>query len=314
MILHLRSNGPTDLARCNQPVTENQSDREAFADGFLYRVARIAGSPVIIRVGSLADDELEFLVSPAEDTPLPPKAAVTAALRRKFSLDLDLPAFYRFVKQLPPLARLPARQTGLRPILKDTLLEALCLAVIDQQVNVAFAARLKHRLLETYGRLYRVDGHELWLFPSAEELAGLESHALHPMQFSRSKSSYITDLARCFLAEPYWDALDGTDEQIVERLCSLRGVGRWTAEYAAMMGLGLIDTLPAADIGLMRMVQRVYGLAERPTEDQVRKLGRDWSPWRGLLTFYLWHQEDAENTVTATATATKNKGIGQNKC
>ncbi len=302
LTLSLKSNGPTDLARCNQPVTENQSDREAFADGFLYRVARIAGSPVIIRAGSLADDELEFLVSSAEDTPLPPQAAVTAALRRKFSLDLDLPAFYRFVKQLSPLAQLPARQTGLRPILKDTLLEALCLAVIDQQVNVAFADRLKHRLLETYGRRYRVDGQELWLFPSAEELAGLEPHALHPMQFSRSKSSYITDLARRFLAEPYWESLGGTDEEIVVRLCSLRGVGRWTAEYAAMMGLGLTDTLPAADIGLMRMVQQVYGLAERPTEDQVRKIGRDWSPWRGLITFYLWHQEDAENTVTATKT------------
>jgi len=314
VILKLRSKGLTDLARCNQPVTENQSDRVAFADGLLYRAARIAGSPIIIRAGSLTDDELEFLVSPAEDTLLPPKAAVIAALRRKFSLDLDLPAFYRFVKRLPPLAQLPARQMGLRPILKDTLLEALCLAIIDQQVNVAFAARLKHRLLETYGRLYRMDGHELWLFPLAEELAGLEPHALHPMQFSRSKSSYIINLARRFLAEPYWESLSGTDEEIVERLCTLRGVGRWTAEYAAMMGLGLTDTLPAADIGLMRMVQRVYGLAERPTEDQVRKIGRGWSPWRGLITFHLWHQEDTENTVTATATATKNKGIGQNKC
>ncbi|UCH63717.1 MAG: DNA-3-methyladenine glycosylase 2 family protein [Fidelibacterota bacterium] len=310
MILKLRSKGPTDLARCNQPVTENQSDRVAFADGLLYRAARIAGSPVIIRVGSLADDGLEFLISPAEDTPLPPKATVTAALRRKFSLDLDLPAFYRFVKRLPPLARLPARQAGLRPILKDTLLEALSLAIIDQQVNVAFAARLKHRLLNAYGRLYRVDGNELWLFPLAEELASLEPDALHPMQFSRSKSNYIVNLARRFLAEPYWESLNGTDEEIVERLCNLRGVGRWTAEYAAMMGLGLNDTLPAADIGLMRMVQQVYGLAERPTEDLVRKIGRDWSPWRGLVTFYLWHQEDAENAATATATIPNNKKLG----
>ena len=73
-----------------------------------------------------------------------------------------------------------------------------------------------------------------------------------------------------------------------------------------MMGLGLTDTLPAADIGLMRMVQRVYDLPERPTEDQVRKIGRDWSPWRGLVTFYLWHLEDAENATITTATASNN--------
>jgi len=149
-----------------------------------------------------------------------------------------------------------------------------------------------------------VDSHRLWLFPLAEELAGLDSDALHPLQFSRSKSSYIIDLARRFVAEPEWESPDGTDEDIVQLLCTLRGVGRWTAEYAAMMGLGLTDTLPAADIGLMRMVQRVYGLAERPTENQVRKIGRDWSPWRGLVTFYLWHQEDSENAVTAST----NKG------
>ncbi len=314
MILRLLSNGPTDLAHCNQPVTESQSDREAFADGILYRAARIAGTPVIILAGSTATDEIEFMVSPAEDIPLPPEETIIAALRRKFSLDLDLPAFYRFLKRLPPLAQLPARQTGLRPILKDTLLEALCLAIIDQQVNVAFAARLKHRLLEAYGRLYRVDGLELRLFPAAEKLAALDPHALHTMQFSRSKSSYITDLARRFLAEPCWESPGGTDEEIAKRLCTIRGIGRWTAEYAAMMGLGLTDTLPAADIGLMRMVQQVYGLAERPTEDQVRKIGRDWSPWRGLITFYLWHQEDAENATTTTAIASNNKSIEQTQC
>ncbi len=295
LTLRLRSMGPTELARCNQPVTESQSDREAFADGLLYRAGRIAGVPVIIRAGSLAVDQIEFTVTPAGDTPLPPEKTIAATMRRKFSLDLDLPAFYRFVKRLPPLAHLPARQAGLRPILKDSLLEALCLAIIDQQVNVTFAARLKHRFLETHGRLYRVEGHELRLFPAAVELAALDPHALYTLQFTRNKSRYIVELARRFLTEPRWETLAGADEEIVTELCTLRGVGRWTAEYGAMVGLGLVDTLPAADIGLMRMVQRTYGLARRPTESQVREIARDWSPWRGLVTFYLWHQEDSEN-------------------
>ncbi|MFC1543035.1 DNA-3-methyladenine glycosylase family protein [Candidatus Neomarinimicrobiota bacterium] len=298
MILKLRSKGPTDLATCNQPQTESPADRLAFTDGILYRAARIAAAPVIIRAHSLATDEIEFAVSPAEETPLPAQEIIIAALRRKFSLDLDLPAFYQFVEELSPLAHLPAQQTGLRPILKDTLVEALSLAIIDQQVNVAFAARLKCRLLESYARLYRVDGHELWLFPSIEDLAGLDPDALHLMQFSRNKSSYIINLASRFMSDPDWESPDGTDEEIVERLCALRGVGRWTAEYAAMMGLGLTDTLPAADIGLMRMIQRIYALAERPTENDVRNIGRGWSPWRGLVTFYLWHQEDSENATT----------------
>ncbi len=294
LTLRLRSNGPTDLARCNQPVTEHEADRQAYRNGVLYRAGRIAGVPVIIKARSVALDELEFTISPAEDMPLPPESAVSAALRRKFSLNLDLPAFYRFVRQLPPLAHFPDRQTGLRPILKDSLLESLCLAVIDQQVNVAFAARLKQRLLETCGHRHQLDGRDLWLFPAAAELAALSADTLRPLQFSRSKSSYIIGLARRFLDEPGWESLMGTDEEVVAQLCNLRGVGRWTAEYGAMVGLGLTDTLPAADIGLMRMVQKTNGLAQRPTEEEVRQLGRDWSPWRGLVTFYLWHQEDSE--------------------
>jgi DNA-3-methyladenine glycosylase II len=275
-------------------VTENQSDRAAFKNGTLYRVARIRQVPVIILTSSLATSEIEFRITPAEDTPLPPEDYITSALRRKFSLDLDLPAFYRFVQDIPPLSHLPARQVGLRPILKDSLFEALSLAIIDQQVNVPFAATLKHRLLEAHGHHYQVDDQDLWLFPAAEELARLDPLALHPLQFTRNKSRYIIELAQRFLSEPQWEALTGPEEEIISQLCTLRGIGRWTAEYVALVGLGLMNTLPAADIGLMRMIQRIYSLAERPAEQQVRELGRDWSPWRGMVTFYLWHQEDSE--------------------
>jgi len=292
--IRLRSNGPTDLALSNQPVTEHQADRSAFADGALYRASWIDGAPAIIRAWSVSEDEIEFEVTPAEDRPLPSPDRVAAFLRRKFALDLDLPAFYLFAKKSPRLARLPGRLPGLRPILKDSLLEALCLAIADQQVNVAFAATLKQRLLSAYGTCYPVDGLQLWLHPSAETLAQLDPEALAPLQFTRSKSRYIVELARRFLAEPRWETLSGNNGEIIRRLCTLRGVGPWTAEYAGMVGLGLKDTLPSADIALIRMVQRIYNLPQRPTEREVRQLARDWSPWRGIVTFYLWQLEDME--------------------
>ncbi len=292
--LRQTSNGPIDLALCNQPATELESDRVASRDGAVYRAGRIAGVPVLLRACSLKDDEIEVRVWPADDMPLPDKDTIAAALRRKFSLDLDLPAFYSFLKSHPRLKSLPVRQRGLRPILKDSLVEALWLAVMDQQVNVAFAGRLKRRFLETYGRCYHLDGLELWLLPTLEEVAGLDPHALCPLQFTRNRSSFVIGLARRFLAEPQWATLQGTDEEVVRQLCQLRGVGPWTAEYAAMVGLGLVDTLPAADIGLLDAAQQLFELPERPNPDEVRKLGQDWSPWRGLVTFYIWHQYEME--------------------
>ncbi len=295
IIIRLRSNGPTDLRLCNQPATEMAVDRAAWRDGALYRAGRIAGVPVLMRAHALAEDQIEFRVWPAEETPVPDKDIIAAALRRKFSLDLDLPAFYRFVESQPKLQDLPVRQRGLRPILKDSLLEALWLAVMDQQVNVAFADQLKRRFLDAYGQCYRLDGLDLWLLPTVEQIAALDPHALHPLQFTRNRSSFIVGLAQRFLAEPHWEALQGPDDEVVRELCRLNGVGPWTAEYGAMVGLGLTDTLPAADIGLLEAMQRLFDLPERPTPEQVRRLGRDWSPWRGLITFYLWHQYEMED-------------------
>lgn len=288
----LQSNGPVDLEASNRPFTENREDRNAFANGTLYRVSRVAGVPVILKAWVTGENEIEVEVTPAEGGDSPPGPIVEAALRRKFSLDLDLPAFYAFLASIPQLSSLAAHHRGLRPILKDTLLEALSLAIADQQVNVAFAAELKQRLLSTHGKCYKVDGQSLWLFPSADELAGLDEFALRPLQFTRNKSRYIIGLAREFTRDSSWARLTGTDEEIVSRLDQLMGVGRWTAEYAAMIGLGLVDTLPAADIALMRMVQQTYELPERPDEQALRKIGEQWSPWRGMVTFYLWRQEE----------------------
>ncbi|MCK4577309.1 MAG: DNA-3-methyladenine glycosylase 2 family protein [Candidatus Marinimicrobia bacterium] len=294
LTLRLHSNGPINLERCNQPLTELDVDRTATRNGTVYRAARIAGVPVIIQASNSTDAEVTFVITAAEKSPLPDNDTITAALRRKFSLDLDLPGFYRFVENIPELAGLPQKQYGLRPVLKDSLLEALWQAVMDQQVNATFASALKRSLLEKYGRCYQFDGQALWLMPAPEELASLDLHALHPLKFSRNRSSYIIGLARTFMNEPQWEALHGSDDEIVRHLCELRGVGPWTAEYAAMVGLGLVDTLPAADIGLLNVVQKVYGLADRPTELNMRDIGESWSPWRGLVTFYLWHKYEME--------------------
>lgn len=292
--LTLQCNGPINLEMCNQPATEIERDRRAYQNNTLYRASWIAGVPTIIRAKNISNSEVQFTIDAAEDMPLPDESVIISHLRRKFSLDLDLPAFYAFVRGIPQLSHFPKAQHGLRPILKDSLVEALCLAVMDQQVNVAFAARLKHRVMETYGHCYKIDNLDLWLFPLAKTLAALEDHALTPLQFTRQRSSFVIGLARTFLSNHSFGNMSGDDEDVVNQLCKLRGIGPWTAEYAVINGIGLMNSIPAADIGLMRMVQKVYQLQSRPDAEQVRNIGMNWSPWKGLVTFYLWHQEDLE--------------------
>lgn len=292
--LSLQCNGPINLEISNQPVTEIESDRRAFQNNTLYRASWIAGVPTIIRAHNISDSEVHFTIDAAEDKALPNENLIISHLRRKFSMDLNLSTFYEFVSGIPQLTHFPKAQYGLRPILKDSLVEALCLAIMDQQVNVAFAARLKHRVLEAYGHCYNADNLDLWLFPHAETLAALDEHALTSLQFTRQRSSFVIGLARTFLTNPSLGKMSGDSEDVVKQLCKLRGIGPWTAEYAVINGIGLMNSIPAADIGLMRMIQKVYILQNRPDAEQVRQIGMNWSPWKGLVTFYLWHQEDLE--------------------
>ena len=288
----LQSRGPINLALCNQPVTEFEPDRDAFDGTALYRAGTAGGSPILLRAWNVTNDEIEVEVKGADEGELPGDSVLVPYLRRRFSLDLDLPAFYRFARTDSRLPEFSEEQKGLRPMLKDSLFEALCLAIVDQQINVAFATTLKKRLFEKRGTAYSWEGHTLWHFPTPEKLAALEPETLRPLQFSRSKASYMIDLARTFLSDPTWEQQEGSDEEVVSRLTTLRGVGPWTAEYAAISGLGRVDTLPAADIALLRIAQQVMNLPERPTPEQMRELALPWRGWRGLVTFYLWHLDD----------------------
>ncbi|MNJ74331.1 DNA-3-methyladenine glycosylase [compost metagenome] len=81
-------------------------------------------------------------------------------------------------------------------------------------------------------------------------------------------------------------ALD--DEQLIERLVSLRGVGRWTVEMLLIYTLERMDILPVDDFGVREGYRRLQGLATQPTRRQMLELGQAWSPYRTIAAWYLW--------------------------
>ena len=228
--------------------------------------------PVLFKARTIGDSTVEVSVLPAESQPLPPAPVIESALRRKLSLDLDLETFYQFTAAIPQLPDMTAKQRGLRPIIKDSLLEALVLGVMDQQVNVPFAAKLKGRFLERYGSCYELDGIKLRLFPQPARLAKLAVDELKTIQLTGNRSKFIIGLAQQYLNSTNWPSLVGTADEVMKNLCALEGIGPWTAEYCGLVGVGLLDTLPAADIGLMRIIEKLYGLSTRPTEKEVRAI------------------------------------------
>ena len=216
---------------------------------------------------------------------------MTEEINRRYGLLQNLKTFYYFIKRHSELEPIVRDLRGLTMFQKSSPFEALVTAITDQQLNVSFATTLKCRLIQTYGKKYNQDGFELWTFPTCENLAELDDSALRPLQYSHSKSRFIIHLARGILEKDYpleqWSYLD--DSNLIQSLMQIYGVGRWTAEYVAMVGFNRCDSIPAADIGLQRAIKTCFGLPHRPGENEVRTLAEKWHPWRGLVTYYLWH-------------------------
>ncbi|MCA1591419.1 MAG: DNA-3-methyladenine glycosylase 2 family protein [Acidobacteria bacterium] len=108
---------------------------------------------------------------------------------------------------------------------------------------------------------------------------------------SRAKTASLKDLAA--------KTLDGTvptlarlkrmeDEEIIERLTAVRGIGRWTAEMLLMSRLGRPDVLPVGDYAVRKGYALVYGLAESPTQKELTILAEPWRPFRTVASWYMW--------------------------
>jgi DNA-3-methyladenine glycosylase II len=216
---------------------------------------------------------------------------------RIFAADHDITALVDVTKADPIFGRLVEQLRGLRPVLIPDPFEALVWAILGQQINITFAAKLKRALVDRFGGRIEADGLTLLTFPAPVRLAELEHERdLLPLQFSRQKSRYVIELARA-VCEGRID-LDATGQlpvdEAIAALTALPGIGRWTAEYCLMRAYGHRDVMPAGDGGLKQVVGREYGLGRLATEAEVRALGERWAGWRGYAAFYWWYQLQQE--------------------
>lgn len=207
-----------------------------------------------------------------------------------FALDADPGPFHLAAARDPIFARLVARFQGLRPVLIADPYEALLWAIIGQQINVAFARTLKTRLIELCGRTLTVGSRDYPLLPDAEDVATLDADVLRANQFSRQKTAYLLEVSAAIArGQLDLEALRHLPfDEAVAVLMRYKGIGRWTAEYVLMRGLGVQDSIPAGDLGLRAIIGRAYNLQRTATEAEVREIASAWAPYRGWASFYWW--------------------------
>ena len=218
------------------------------------------------------------------------RGAVEGIVRLIFGTDVDLAPLTHIASADPIFGGLVHAYAGLRPVVIPDLFETIVWAIIGQQINVQFAAKCKRALVEHFGTRLEVDGQVYLLFPTAEQLAVVGEAELAALQFSRQKIRYTLNLAR-EIVEGRLDLEQLRKQPLDEarqRLEGLLGIGRWTAEYVLMRGIGHRDVIPAADAGLRRIIGQAYGLGRLATESEVRGLASNWAGWRSYASFYWW--------------------------
>lgn len=190
----------------------------------------------------------------------------------------------------PFTVRLPTQQSPF---------EALLRAILYQQLHGKAAAAIHAKLLSSFEAIAGPGRH-----PSAQHILDSPNEQLRGAGLSHNKALAIRDLAA--------KTLDGTvpslprikrmsDQEIIERLTQVRGIGRWTVEMLLIFRLGRPDILPLGDYGVRKGFALTFqGLKPEdkvtaellPTPEQMERRGRKWAPWRSVASWYLWRACD----------------------
>lgn len=185
-------------------------------------------------------------------------------------------------------ATIAAARPGLRIPLTATVFEAVCWAVIGQQINLTFAAALRREMIALAGTQHPGSG--LLAHPGPDAVASLDPADLAARRFSRSKARYLVETSAAIAAgTPSLESLAAAGPETAEAaLTALRGIGPWTARYILLRGFGFPDVAPVGDSGLATGLERLHGLDRRPDISEQEAAMRAFAPHRSLATVHLW--------------------------
>jgi len=197
----------------------------------------------------------------------------------RLHLQKNDPVMKKIIKQVGPFTGKTTRNR----------FAALVKSIVSQQISTAAARTILQQLheavVEKPGSTFSV---------SPEDFAGKTPEQLKAAGVSKQKASYVFDLAE--------KVNDGTvdlknihrldDEEAINCLVKVKGIGRWTAQMFLMFCLGRMNILPSDDLGIKNGVKRAYGLDVLPTPREVDQIGEAWRPYASVASWYLWRSID----------------------
>lgn len=194
----------------------------------------------------------------------------------------DYRASVRHLKRVDPILAKVIEAVGpcrIQLRTDGTHYQALVRSIVYQQLSGKAAGTIHSRLNALYGGT-----------PEPHAVLATSDQQLRAVGLSRQKIGYLRDLsAKVVSGELPLDAVhEMGDDDLIEHLVQVKGIGRWTAQMFLMFRLGRLNVLPELDLGIQNAIRRAYHKRKRPGPKDVRKIGAKWSPHSTVACWYLW--------------------------
>jgi DNA-3-methyladenine glycosylase II len=162
----------------------------------------------------------------------------------------------------------------------------LCYSILGQQLSTKVAATIRKRFLKLY------DGK-----PTPEQILATSHETLRSIGLSGAKANYVHNVARFTIESGLSHRLLNkmSNEEVIEYLTKIKGVGRWTAEMLLMFTLGREDVFAVDDLGIQQAMIKIYKLDKtnkKKLREDMLKISGNWSPFRTYACLHLWHHKD----------------------
>ena len=182
------------------------------------------------------------------------------------------PVMRAIIRRVGPCALAPRRDYFVK----------LCQSIFTQQISTKVAAVLFARFRDQFPSRRPTPQRVLEIIDDAE--------TMRRCGLSRQKQAYVKDLAAHFASSeiPTRRLAGMSDDEVIETLVRVKGIGRWTGEMFLIFTLNRPDVLPVDDLGLRKGAQTIFGLKQTPDAKKLTKLAEPWRPYRSIGTWYAW--------------------------
>ena len=180
------------------------------------------------------------------------------------------------------LSRIINKFDDLELISRGDLFFTLIRSIIGQQISVKAASTVWSRFAEKVGEI------------TPKNILSVDFEDLRSCGLTQKKTEYVIGISESWHEYSLFDWNKMDDEEVIEKLIKLRGVGKWTAEMILIFTLLRPDVFPIGDIGMIRGIEKSYNSGVRMSNDELYALSEKWKPWRTVACCYMWRTVDPE--------------------